>query len=274
MTSLNSVDARWAGSSRKGLALHRCDLDAPPGGASADPRHAARASASRDPEGRARRPSRTNSRAACASASMLASVMLLKPALLLADEPTTALDAVVQRDVHGADGRSHPRAQHRRAADQRTISAMVARYSQPHRSVMQQGNVGRAGARTEEHPRQTAAPPTRASCSPPCRCARRCAPPTPHRGADGRGARPRRGLPRPPAPVLRAPARRSARSTASTLQVRPREGGRGGGRLGLGQDHAGPRHRRPAGAQPSGSLNLFRGQPVDRNARGLAGLSR
>jgi peptide/nickel transport system ATP-binding protein len=30
---------------------------------------------------------------------MLASVMLLKPALLVADEPTTALDAVVQRDV-------------------------------------------------------------------------------------------------------------------------------------------------------------------------------
>src|SRR5690606_24649862 len=30
---------------------------------------------------------------------MLASVMLLQPALLIADEPTTALDAVVQRDV-------------------------------------------------------------------------------------------------------------------------------------------------------------------------------
>lgn len=30
---------------------------------------------------------------------MLAAVMLLKPALLIADEPTTALDAVVQRDV-------------------------------------------------------------------------------------------------------------------------------------------------------------------------------
>lgn len=30
---------------------------------------------------------------------MLASVMLLKPALLIADEPTTALDAVIQRDV-------------------------------------------------------------------------------------------------------------------------------------------------------------------------------
>ncbi|MBS0536100.1 MAG: ABC transporter ATP-binding protein [Proteobacteria bacterium] len=32
---------------------------------------------------------------------MLASVMLLKPALLIADEPTTALDAVVQREVMG-----------------------------------------------------------------------------------------------------------------------------------------------------------------------------
>jgi peptide/nickel transport system ATP-binding protein len=32
---------------------------------------------------------------------MLASVMLLKPALLIADEPTTALDAVIQRDVMG-----------------------------------------------------------------------------------------------------------------------------------------------------------------------------
>ncbi|MFJ6325104.1 MULTISPECIES: dipeptide ABC transporter ATP-binding protein [unclassified Rhizobium] len=30
---------------------------------------------------------------------MLASIMLLKPALLIADEPTTALDAVIQRDV-------------------------------------------------------------------------------------------------------------------------------------------------------------------------------
>ncbi|KAG1433205.1 hypothetical protein G6F57_022332 [Rhizopus arrhizus] len=30
---------------------------------------------------------------------MIASAMLLRPALLIADEPTTALDAVIQREV-------------------------------------------------------------------------------------------------------------------------------------------------------------------------------
>ena len=49
---------------------------------------------------------------------MLASVMLLKPALLIADEPTTALDAVVQRDVLELMVELTRAQRHRRADDQ------------------------------------------------------------------------------------------------------------------------------------------------------------
>ncbi len=70
---------------------------------------------------------------------MLASVMLLEPALLIADEPTTALDAVVQRDVlelMTAMTREHHTAVLMISHD----LPMVARYTE-RIIVMQHGNV-------------------------------------------------------------------------------------------------------------------------------------
>jgi len=74
---------------------------------------------------------------------MLASVMLLEPALLIADEPTTALDAVVQRDVLElmvALTRDHNTAVLMISHD----LPMVARYTE-RMIVMQQGEVVEAG---------------------------------------------------------------------------------------------------------------------------------
>ena len=48
---------------------------------------------------------------------MLASVMLLRPALLIADEPTTALDTLTQREVLDMMVEPHARQRHRGAAD-------------------------------------------------------------------------------------------------------------------------------------------------------------
>ena len=89
---------------------------------------------------------------------MLASVMLLEPALLIADEPTTALDAVVQRDA-GTDGGADPRASHGRADDQPRPAHGGAHTERM--VVMQHGRVLEgATAAILERP----AHPTRASC--------------------------------------------------------------------------------------------------------------
>ena len=75
---------------------------------------------------------------------MLASVMLLEPALLIADEPTTALDAVVQRDVLElmvALTREHRTAVLMISHD----LPMVARYTE-RMVVMQHGRVLEEGA--------------------------------------------------------------------------------------------------------------------------------
>jgi peptide/nickel transport system ATP-binding protein len=89
---------------------------------------------------------------------MLASVMLLKPALLLADEPTTALDAVVQREVIElmvALARDHGTAVLMISHD----LSMVARYT--HRMiVMCQGEIVEQGS-TEQLLRQPRHPYTR-----------------------------------------------------------------------------------------------------------------
>ena len=85
---------------------------------------------------------------------MLAAVMLLRPALLLADEPTTALDAVVQRDVLElmvALTREHNTAVLLISHD----LAMVARYTE-RVIVMRHGEVVETG-RTQDiltHPRE------------------------------------------------------------------------------------------------------------------------
>ena len=100
---------------------------------------------------------------------MLASVMLLEPALLIADEPTTALDAVVQRDVLElmvALTREHRTAVLMISHD----LPMVARYTE-RMVVMQHGRV------LEEAPRPPSwsGPPipTRASCWMRCRAGSR-----------------------------------------------------------------------------------------------------
>ncbi|ETF00517.1 peptide ABC transporter ATP-binding protein [Advenella kashmirensis W13003] len=75
---------------------------------------------------------------------MLASVMLLEPALLIADEPTTALDAVIQRDVlelMTSMTREHNTAVLMISHD----LPMVARYTE-RIIVMQHGNVVETGS--------------------------------------------------------------------------------------------------------------------------------
>jgi len=89
---------------------------------------------------------------------MLASVMLLKPALLLADEPTTALDAVVQREVIELMvglARDHATAVLMISHD----LAMVARYTQ-RVIVMCRGEIVEQGP-TEQLLRQPQHPYTR-----------------------------------------------------------------------------------------------------------------
>jgi peptide/nickel transport system ATP-binding protein len=85
---------------------------------------------------------------------MLASVMLLEPALLIADEPTTALDAVVQRDVLELMV-SLTREHHTAVLLISHDLPMVARYTE-RVIVMQQGEIVEAGPTSQllAQPRQ------------------------------------------------------------------------------------------------------------------------
>ena len=184
---------------------------------------------------------------------MLASVMLLEPALLIADEPTTALDAVVQRDVLElmvALTREHRTAVLMISHD----LPMVARYTE-RMVVMQHGRVLEEGATAAILERPAHPHAQAAGCDA-----------APAAGAGGQpGGAHRRGqesgdrLRRPPAPVLAH--RRQARVAWHRPAGAAARGGGGGGRVRLGQDHAGPRHRRAAGA-------VVRPDPVSRGGGG------
>jgi len=188
---------------------------------------------------------------------MLASVMLLEPALLIADEPTTALDAVVQRDVLElmvALTREHNTAVLMISHD----LPMVARYTE-RVVVMQQGRVVETG-RTDDILARPQEPYTRKLLD----------------------AMPRRLPARPPAadaPIIEvrqlvvdyAGHQRLFSRTAAKralggidLTVRPREvvavvGGSGSGKTTLGRAIAGL-------LKPAAGEILFRGQPVGRES--------
>ncbi|MBV6304602.1 ABC transporter ATP-binding protein [Candidimonas humi] len=190
---------------------------------------------------------------------MLASVMLLEPALLIADEPTTALDAVVQRDVMELMvglTREHGTAVLMISHD----LPMVARYTE-RMVVMQGGKVLETGATADilAHPRH---PYTRKLLD--------------------AMPRPRPARPEPAAePIVevrglqveyRGRSRLFSRSApvhalrGIDLHVRPGEvvavvGGSGSGKTTLGRAIAGL-------LAPRGGQILFQGRPVDRHGPG------
>ena len=188
---------------------------------------------------------------------MLASVMLLEPALLIADEPTTALDAVVQRDVLElmvALTREHRTAVLMISHD----LPMVARYTE-RMVVMQHGRVLEEGA-TAAILERPAHPYTRKLLDAmprrqPARAVNREAPIVEVRNLviDYAG---RQRL------FSRTGAKRALHGI--DLQVRPREvvavvGGSGSGKTTLGRAIAGL-------LAPSSGQILFRGAAVDRRA--------
>lgn len=189
---------------------------------------------------------------------MLASVMLLKPKLLIADEPTTALDAVVQRDV------LELMVELTRANNTAVLMishdlAMVARYTQ-RVIVMQSGEIVEEGA-TEEILRAPKHPYTRKLLA----------------------AMPRRAEARPAPAVAQTPViavrdlvveyggRRHLWKTSApkralkgvSLEVAPTEvvaivGGSGCGKTTLGRTIAGL-------LQPTEGSILFEGKPIDKS---------
>ena len=188
---------------------------------------------------------------------MLASVMLLEPALLIADEPTTALDAVVQRDVLELMvdlTREHNTAVLMISHD----LPMVARYTE-RMVVMQHGKVLEAGTTAgilerPQHPytrKLLEAMPRRL----PARKLRQDAPIVEVRNLVVDYAGHQRLF-------SRTGAKRALNGI--DLHVRPREvvavvGGSGSGKTTLGRAIAGLL------APTSGQL-LFRNQPVDRRS--------
>jgi peptide/nickel transport system ATP-binding protein len=192
---------------------------------------------------------------------MLASVMLLEPALLIADEPTTALDAVVQRDV--LELMVGLTREHRTAVLMISHDLpMVARFTQ-RMVVMRHGEVKETG-RTEDLLEQPKHPYTRELLQAmPRRLPARAV-------ADAPPVVEVRNL------VIDYPGRRRLFAKTAPrralhgidLVVRPREvvavvGGSGSGKTTLGRAIAGL-------LKPGGGEILFRGRPIARSDPGWA----
>jgi len=192
---------------------------------------------------------------------MLASVMLLEPALLIADEPTTALDAVVQRDV--LELMVGLTREHRTAVLMISHDLpMVARFTQ-RMVVMRHGEVKETG-RTEDLLEQPKHPYTRELLQAmPRRLPARAV-------ADEPPVVEVRNL------VIDYPGRRRLFAKTAPkralhgidLVVRPREvvavvGGSGSGKTTLGRAIAGL-------LKPGGGEILFRGRPIARSDPGWA----
>ena len=192
---------------------------------------------------------------------MLASVMLLEPALLIADEPTTALDAVVQRDV--LELMVGLTREHRTAVLMISHDLpMVARFTQ-RMVVMRHGEVKETG-RTEDLLEQPKHPYTRELLQAmPRRLPARAV-------ADAPPVVEVRNL------VIDYPGRRRLFAKTAPkralhgidLVVRPREvvavvGGSGSGKTTLGRAIAGL-------LKPGGGEILFRGRSIARSDPGWA----
>ena len=226
----------------EGLALHR-DLDARRA-PRAGPRHA---QPRRDPRSRGALTAYPHQfSGGMRQRIMLASVMLLKPALLIADEPTTALDAVVQRDVLELMVELTRARWHRRADDQPRPVDGRPLHRPHHRDVQGRDRRGGRNARISCVSRSI---PTPANCSPRCRAVFR-------RGTfrirrtpivDVRNLvieyKGRQGF-------FRKEAGKRALHGID-LSIKPRRGRGAGRRVRIGQDHARPRHRRSCSSRPA-----------------------
>ena len=127
---------------------------------------------------------------------MLASVLVMRPALLIADEPTTALDAIIQKEVMDIMVELTPRHRHRGAAGEPRPRHGGQYADQVVDAAPRQGGGGGAD---REHPACSDATSTRACCWSRCRARPRRAARRKARGRDriaaGRGRAPLGGVP-------------------------------------------------------------------------------